>query len=394
MIVALLGLVISLFAYLIAFPQPHQRRFDIYIVLFAFHIIATIAYWTLSFETPMDAFTYFRDPYNFIEKNPFESGTYFLVHLTQFIRANLGGSFLDHFLFFQAFGMVAMALMLRIYWEMADSLEIQVPAIAYVMLFLPGLHFWSVAIGKDGPIMMAVVLAAWSVMKLPQRAIWYIVALAIMVLIRPHIAAISVVGLGVALALGKQLRPSTKIMLAPVALVAFVLVVGRVQERFGVEDFDTFTTFVDRQQQFNETMGGGVDLQSQPFPMKLFALLFRPLFFEARGVSETVAGFENVALMVIFGYIIFHWKTLLRLVLSVSHVAYCATYSGILIILLAMVNYNIGLGQRQKMMAIPTVIVIAAAIFMYRRYLKRAALQEEAVRMQTPAAEPSVVGPG
>ena len=394
MIVALIGLVIGLFAYLIAFPQPHQRRFDVYLVIFVLHLVATVAYWTLSFETAMDAFTYYRDPFNFIEKNPLESGTFFIIHVVQNIRSLLGGSFLDHFFFFQAFGMIAMALMLRIYWEVADSLGITVPAIAYVMLFLPGLHFWSVAIGKDGPMMMAVVLAAWSVMKLPRRAGWYILAIVLMALIRPHIAAISLVALAIALALGKQLKPTTKIILAPVALLALGFMAVRVQERFGVESLESFSRFVDNQLELGDTMGGGVDLQSQPFPMKLFALLFRPLFFDARGMAEQVASFENAVLIAIFGYLVFHWKTLLRLAMSSSHVAYCLSYSAILIPLLAMVNYNIGLGQRQKMMAIPIVIVLAATVFMYRRYLKRATLQAQAGQHEAPPVGAPVASPG
>lgn len=389
MIVALLGLVISLFAYLIAFPQPHQRRFDIYIALFAFHLIATLAYWTLSFESAMDAFTYYRDPYNFIDKNPFEQGTYFVVHMTQFIRNTLGGSFLDHFLFFQCFGMIAMALLLRIFWEVAESLDITVPPAAYFLLFLPGLHFWSVAIGKDGLMMMGVVLSAWSVMKLPKRAIWFAVALAIMVVIRPHVAAIAMVGLAASLALGKQLKLPVKIALAPVALVGFAFVAGKVYEQFNVQDLESFSRVIDYQQGLGEEYGGGADLESLPYPLKLFSLLFRPMFVDAEGVPELAASGENVVLLFVFGYLLYHWKVVFRLMRNVGFVVYGVTYSTILILLLAAVNYNIGLGQRQKMMAVPVVIVLWATVYMYRRHLARVAADADARSVAASLGEPA-----
>lgn len=381
MIVALLGLVTSLFAYLLAFPKPHQRRFDIYLALLAYHLIATVAYWLLSFESAMDAFTYYRDPFNFIEKDPLESGTYFIVHVTQAMRNTLGGSFLDHFLFFQCFGMIGLALMIRIFWEIAESLEVTVPPIAYLLLFLPGLHFWSVAIGKDGPMVMAVALSIWAVMKLPRRAVWFVVALAVMALIRPHVAAIALLALGVSLALGKQLTLVTKFALAPFALAALVFMALRVQERFGVADFESFGTLVEHQQGLSDRFGSGTDLSALPFPLKLFSLLFRPLWIDGRGFTHLAASAENTILLLVFGYLIVQWRTLWKLARNVGYVVYAVAFASVLIPLLAMVNYNIGLGQRQKMMALPAILVLCVTVHMYRRYMAGAAAAAEQARL-------------
>src|SRR5690554_6873793 len=179
MIVSLLGLVISLFAYLLAFPHAHQRRFDVYAALLAMHLGATIAYWLMSFESGMDAFLYYRDPEGFFRKSAFTSGTYFIVHMVQHIRQTLGGSFLDHFLFFQCFGMIGIALMMRCYNEVAEALGVSVPIPIYATLALPGLHLWTSAIGKDSIINMAIVLAIWSTLRIQRRLIWLAIALVI-----------------------------------------------------------------------------------------------------------------------------------------------------------------------------------------------------------------------
>ena len=152
MIVSLTGLVVSFFAYLLAFPDRERRRFDIYLALLVLHLLMTVAYWLYHFEAAMDAFGYYRDPYGFYQMNPFASGTYFIVHVVQTIKGLFGGSFLDHFLFFQCFGMLGFALLIRSFNEVADSLGVEVPLFLYFLLFLPGPHFWQSSPPQSMPV--------------------------------------------------------------------------------------------------------------------------------------------------------------------------------------------------------------------------------------------------
>lgn len=376
MIVSLLGLVISLFAYLLAFPEPHQRRFDVYGALLALHVLATIAYWLMSFESGMDAFLYYRDPEGFFNKSAFTSGTYLVVHLVQHIRLTLGGSFLDHFLFFQCFGMIAVALIIRCYNEVAESLGMNVPLVVYATVFLPGLHFWSVAIGKDGLMIMAIALSVWCSIQIHKRVIWMALAVLLMVLIRPHIAGIVMAAITGALLISKQLSSRVRLVLAPIAMIALIFVGGLAAQRFGVTlDPDSFSNFVETQQGLGDRFGSGADLSSQPLPMKMIALLFRPLFVDAEGMMGWAASAENAILLSIFAYIAYNWRLLLMLTKNVFYVPFCVIFASILIVLLSLVNYNIGLGQRQKMMALPAVLLIFATLYLYKRYRARASSQ-------------------
>ena len=376
MIVSLLGLIISLFAYLIAFPDPRHRRFDIYAGLLAIHIAGAVAYWLLSFEEAMDAFMYYRDPFNFIKEDPFESGTYFVVHFVQMVRANLGGSFLDHFLLFQCFGMIGIALLIRTFGEIAESLNMQVPLHAYFVLALPGLHFWTAMIGKDGPMFMAVALTMWAALRIQRRIVWMAVAIIVMLLIRPHVAAISVAAIVGALLYSKQLSSNARIALAPLALIALVLVVAKAGERFNVTlDLDSLSNFFDEQQSHEDEYGSGSALQDKAFPIKVWSLLFRPFFIDQPGMMAKVVSAENAFLLYVFGYIAVHWRMVLRLAKNVYFISYCMLFAPVLIVLLALVNYNIGLGLRQKMMAIPAVLLIYVTIYMYKRHLAAGALQ-------------------
>jgi hypothetical protein len=394
MIVSLLGLVISLFAYLIAFPDERTRRFDVYAALLSLHIIACIGFWLMSFESAMDAFLYYRDPFGFIKEDPFSSGTFFVVHFVQGMRSWLGGSFLDHFLFFQCFGMIAMALLIRSLNEVALSLNISVPLHVYLILFLPGLHFWTAGIGKDGPMLMAICLAGWSALRIEKRFVWMAVALAVMACVRPHITPMVMAGAVAGLLLTKQVSARVRLILAPVVGVASVILIARATESLNLTlDAESLSTFVEQQQGNEERFGSGTELSSLPLPLKIFSLMFRPLFLDAEGMTGIAASVENAALLYFCLYISYHWKMLLKLARTVFFVIYFLVFDGALILSLSLVNYNIGLGQRMKMMAVPGILLIYGTIFMYKRALAAHALQVAAQPPPEHQAEPAQAQP-
>jgi len=392
MIVALTGLVVSLFAYLIAFPDRDRRRFDVYLPLLLLHVAMAVAYWLYHFEAAMDAFTYYRDPYNFYQQfGPLSSGTHFITWVVQTLRSAVGGSFLDYFLLFQCFGMIGFALLIRSFIEVADSLQTEVPWLLYLLLFLPGLHFWSVAIGKDAPMFMAVALAVWASIRIGRRFVWMALAVAAMLLIRPHVGAVVMLAVFVAFITARGVSPITRLVLIPPAIAGLVATLLMAGEQLGIDfsDAETVTDFVQYQQGLNETMGSGASIASLPFPLKVFTLLFRPLFFDAAGAMAYAVSFENVALLFLFGALAAYWRDLFRLMGRVYHVTFCAVFSVTLIIGLSLVNYNLGLGQRQKMMVMPAVLLIFATIYLYRRYLAAAA-QAAALEPGPEPARPAV----
>lgn len=368
MIVSLLGLVISLFAYMLAFPEERTRRFDIYAALLALHIIASIGFWLMSFESAMDAFLYFRDPYRFINEDPFASGTYFVVHFVQGMKSWLGGSFLDHFLFFQCFGMIGMALLIRSLNEVALSLNMSVPLHVYLTLFLPGLHFWTAGIGKDGPMLMAICLAGWSALRIEKRFPWMALALVIMACVRPHITPMVMAGAMAGLFLTKHISSRMRLVLAPIAVIGSIFLIARATQSLNLSlDPESVSTFVEDQQGLGDRFGSGEDLGSLPLPLKVFSLLFRPFFIDAQGMTQYAASLENAALLYFCGYILYHLKIVLKLARSVFYFTYFLVFDAALILSLSLVSYNIGMGQRMKMMAVPGILLIYGTIYMYKR---------------------------
>jgi len=368
MIVSLVGLLAGLFAILIAFPDSNRRKPGIYLGLFTLHLAMAIAYWGYTYESGMDAYMYYQDPFG-LRYKPFATNTVMIAQFVQASRDLLGGSYLDYFFLFQAFGMIGIAFLIRTFQEIADSLSMEVPMVAYLLLFLPGLHFWSVAIGKDAPMFMAISMATWASLKIHRRALWFIVALVFMTLIRSHIAAMALFSMLVALLLNRELSTAarTGLLIAGATIFAIVLTEAKLSLQLDTLDVRTISDFVDRNQGYGETHGAD-NLESLPFPFKVLTLLFRPLFFDAPGFMGFVISFENVFFLYIFGYIALSWRTVIGLIRPVYYLGFCLLFAFVVIIALAAVSYNIGLGQRQKMMAMPPVLVVFVTVFLYRRY--------------------------
>jgi hypothetical protein len=110
-----------------------------------------------------------------------------------------------------------------------------------------------------------------------------------------------------------------------------------------------------------ESQEGGSGAQGS-YPVRVVSLLFRPFFFDAGGIPGLIASFENLVLLFIFGFMAYHFRILRELFRRVMLIRYCVIFSLTVILLLATVYYNVGLGLRQKMMAMPTLLTLLAGI--------------------------------
>lgn len=380
-VVALLGLALSIACYWIAFPENIQRQPRLFAAIIVLHAIASLTYWQYSLAFGADSLLY----YTASAPAAFKPGTVFMIQFVQTIKSAVGGLFVDYFLLFQAFGVAGIALLMRSMYEILSDLGQAPDRLLLALFFLPGLHFWTSAIGKDAPLFFAVSLSVWSMIRIEHRFPALLLALAVMVPIRPHIAAIATVAFMATLMFDARIRALAKLPLGVFALVAGVWVISTAQQTFSLQslDIDTLGDFVASKQEYGMRSAGGSLLAELPLPLKVASLLFRPFFFDATGFFGLVVSFENVAMLLIFGTIAARFKDLVRLCAAVPYMRYCLVFSVTLIILLSLVTYNVGLGLRQKYMAMPAVLMIFITLVAYRRAARGADYVEE---LHEPAA--------
>lgn len=368
----LIGILISIAGFHFARANESRSRFVIFVLLLLMHIGAAIATYLYSQEFGGDVTLYYYDRMG-IYGNASGLSTVFVINFVQFLKSYLGGSFFDYFLLFQAMGFWGILFVLRTFDDIHEELGQPILKNIYFLLFLPGLHYWTSAIGKDAPIFLGVAMCTWAAFRLQTRYIAFGAGVLISLLVRPHIALLALVALALSLLLGRNTTMLTRAGLLAVVLAGIGSVAGLVEGTFSglsLSSTDSVTEYLESKSQVSQESGADFSIVGASYPVKLFSLLFRPFFIDANGILGYVASLENVVLLAIFLILARRPRTVLGVARAALFARFALLFSIMLILLLAMVNYNVGLGLRQKMMMMPALLVFFAALLAVRAVQK------------------------
>ena len=369
----LLGILISLAGFRFGRAGESRARLVLFVLLLLAHVGATIAYYLYAQEFGGDVQMYYNDPYGIYGQGTGLS-TVFLINFVQTLKTNIGGSFLDYFLLFQAMGFWGILFVLRTFDDIHQELGQPIFKFVYLLLFLPGLHFWTSAIGKDAPLFLGVAMCTWGSFRLQTRYPAFAAGLGIALVIRPHIALIALAALALTVVMDRRTRLLVRFALFTVALAGLGATAGLVQNSFyglNMSSADSVSEFIETKSSVSEESGGDVSIIGASFPVKLVSLLFRPFFIDATGLLGYVASLENVVLLIIILTLLFRFGLSLAVARQTLFARFSAFFFVMLTMLLAMVNYNVGLGLRQKMMMMPTLLVFLATVLAVRTARRR-----------------------
>jgi hypothetical protein len=364
----LLGLLLGLAAWNVAFIERTPTRTLVFALALVAHAVSSVIYFVYVQTTSADTYLYYYDPTGFYGEG-FGFGTRFVIYVVQFLKEVIGGSYIDYFLIFQAIGFWGVALLMRIVEEVYREIGIRQPALSYLIVFLPGIHFWTSAIGKDAPLFLGCSVVVWAAIRLRTRFIAFAAMVALMAMIRPHIALIALIALAIATLVDRRVALLSRIGLLLAVAVGGLLVAGTVQSTLTVDvtSADSLGEFLQRNAEATATVEGGSALVSAPYPVRLLSLLFRPFFFDASGAFGLISSFENVFILFVLIVIFRNFRQSRTLFSQVFFLRFAAVFATILALMLAMVYYNVGLGLRQKMMFMPPLLAFFAALVAVRR---------------------------
>ena len=377
-VLGVIGILLSFAGLFFASVRPSQGRAIFAIVLLLMHLGASLAYYLYSQTAWADAIGYYYDPEG-LRFTDFRLGTILLVKLIASMKTIMGGSYLDYFLLFQAFGAWGILLMFRVFQEIHDKLNLKPSQLSYLLLLVPGLHFWTSAIGKDAPVFLGISLAVWAAMRLQSRIVPFGLGIVLLILLRPHIALVAMIAVAISTFFDRRSNNLAKAGLLVLALAGSAYVATMVLSTFKVDvtSANSLTDFFAAKDRSFRAIEGNANLVNAPYYVKLFSLLFRPMFVDANGVFGLVASLENVALIGIFISLATRARLLIWAARNYFFVRFSLIFSVTLILLLAAVYYNVGLGLRQKVMIYPSLLSLFVAQMAFVR-ASRVRLRESA----------------
>lgn len=364
MVVGMAGAIITVAALPFSSVRLSSGRMLLALSLLAMHLTACGVYFYYVQHNPADTTVYYFDKYH-LNDNSFAFGTVFVTKLTQVLRKTFDGSYLECFILFQSVGFWGVMLLMRSFQEIHLKLGVPETSLPSYLMFLPSIHFWTSAIGKDAPLFFAVSICVWSALQWRNRLVPFALGLVVMILFRAHIALIAVMALAAAAVLHPGISFGRKIALLGVTMVGGLILAGTVESTIhvNVTDASSVATFLQDRNDIAAKVGGGTSIGDAPLYIRFLSLLFRPFFYDATNVPGYVASVENLGSVMLFAYFLKSWRSALFLARRVFFVEFCMVFAVILIVLLTLINYNIGLALRERVMIFPPLLCTFVALW-------------------------------
>lgn len=341
-------------------------RRDFLFALFLWHTILCLIYWRLVIANNGDALLYFR--YGQEGRMEWAFGTNFVTSVTVLLARDLGLSFLDCMLVFNVIGFVGLLLFAKallaiipVHWRTTRRL-------ARAIVFLPGLSYWSAALGKDAIAFCAAGLVVYASADIRKRPRLFVAGMLLMLAIRPHIAILIAMAGTVAVLLDRHVALGRRVAIAAAGGLFLALLFPFVKEYIGLGAVTSVLGLedaIDIRQNANLLGGGAIDIQQLSFGSQLFAYMFRPLFFDVKNTLGVVASFENAILLgIVAGSVVMLFALIRRQATFFVrfNLLYALSGWGVL----AMLTSNLGISVRQKTMFLPSLLALCVAAYVYR----------------------------
>lgn len=332
------------------------------ILIYLWHTLFCFAYFFYTLKFGGDAFAYYNKA--LIDGFNFRFGTVAVVSLTKLLVHGLGFGVLSCFLFFNIIGSIGLLAVAGAMKRATEDKSKFLKRLATIIVFLPSVSFWSSGIGKDAISFMAMGLALWAALNLNKRILIMILAVSFMLIVRPHMAGIMVIGLAMSVMFDKKASIVRRTVLGVVAVIGVGVMVPFALQYAGVSDPNSaegLMDYVEERQSYNMEGGGGVDIASMSLPVQLFTYMFRPIIFEARSITALAASIDNLILLYLFVagvYALIKKKSRN----FTENRKFMWVYVLLAWIVLSMTTANLGIAVRQKWMFTPILVFLLISL--------------------------------
>jgi hypothetical protein len=231
-------------------------------------------------------------------------GTYFLFALNYLPAKVLGLSYFVGTMIYSLIGFIGLTYFYLIAIKLVPyNSKFGGLTLFPLLFFLPNLHFWSSAVGKDTLLFFCIGLFFYGIMAPFKRIHLLIIGIGLSYFIRPHMTLFMLVSLSLVYATSSKISTFQRIVFGIIMIGLSIQILPAVLEFAKVEEatLDSFEEFSENKAALlsRGNTGSRIDISSYPFPLKVFTFLFRPLFFDINGIPALLASIENLLLLLL-----------------------------------------------------------------------------------------------
>ena len=342
-----------------------------------FHTLTTSSWiYMLKRGAVADAVGYYLRPYHSDNiMNLYGIGGRFIDFMVYPFIKILKFNIVSTFILFNIIGFIGLSLL---YLALQENIgeEKKAKKLIYIILFLPGLNYWTSFIGKDSVMLIALSMVLLSINNMVKRKKLMAIGLGLTLLMRPHILICICCALFITVTLYSKINILLKAFISLLIILLLAVGIRLFKEHAKIESLD-----VESAQEYiesREQWGGGstVDISNYNIVFKVLTFLYRPLFFDAKNFNMILASFENLLYLIItirmfmpkFLKFIFNSKSIF--------IKFNFFYFGMATIMLAMVTPNLGTAVRHKNMVTISILSLMVLFAAEQYRIKRESLQK------------------
>ena len=252
-----------------------------------------IGYWGSSKKLTYEEFVHFF-------KN--DKGTYFVRALNYFPAKVLDLSYFSGTMIYTLIGFVGLTYFYLIAIELIPkNSKVNGYYLFPLLFFLPNLHFWSCAVGKDSLLFLCIALFSYGLLTPIKRINFIVIGLVLSYFIRPHITFFMLLGFGFAYFSGNKLSFFQRVVFfgsfigIAFLILPLVLKFSKIEEA-SLDAFQEFSTTKVSLLSRSHT-GSAINISNSPIIVKVFSFLFRPFVFDINSFPSLLAATENSILL-------------------------------------------------------------------------------------------------
>ena len=295
------------FAFINSFKNKlSQNNYSTLQQLYFYHLLFGVYY---CFFVLGDSVGYWKQPKlmsytNFIHFFNEEQGTYFIYALNYIPSNILNLSYFTGTIMYSLIGFIGLTYFYLVAIDcIPNNPKFKQYNLFPLLFFLPNLHFWSCAVGKDSLLFFCIGIYVYGLMNTSKRLILIILALVLSYFIRPHITLFMIIAFGFSFVMANNKSLFQRILFSAIMIGITIYIFPLVLEFAKIDEatVDNFNNFATNKASLlsRSHTGSAVDVSSYPLPIKIFTFLFRPFFFDINSIPSLLAAIENALLLIL-----------------------------------------------------------------------------------------------
>ncbi|AUC82945.1 hypothetical protein [Lacinutrix sp. Bg11-31] len=333
----------------------------LYIALVVIHSIAFGLNYYVNIDLKKDAYIFFTKALNANNITDFSFlGSQFMSVIV-YPFAKLGFSFFSISLLFSTLSLYTFYKYLN-YLQKKYNIDDSKSLIFILILFLmPSLHFWTAGLTKEALVFYLMSVVFFQTLKSKIISFQLVLSLIFILLIRPYLFGIVLLTYSIFVLRNQKVQKKNKIQLILLTLLAITLSLPVLKGFLKVDSLNieginkSFQHIIEYSQ---NNGASSINLENSTYFYRMFLVLFKPLFYDARTFFQYIISIENLILLIIlFKFIVdvikkkalkFIFKEQFFLSLTVI----------LLILFFSTYLYNLGLASRMRVMFLPYLFLL------------------------------------